>query len=268
MPKRVAILFYGLTRCLHKTIDSIRTNVFNVLKENGYEYDVFIHTYKIHGTYNNPWAKEKCTYVNEDVESLLNPAYSIHDNQDDVIKSINVDEYYTHLGNWTGMTPEMTKYLIRNMCLALYSKKRIANVLNEHKDRYDYVMIVRPDSLFTEKINMQYFNELTSTNIIIPTGNTFSGVNDRFCLATTDIALYYGTLFDELKEYSQRNNITSERYLMDKLNEKGINILTRRIVFDTLRITNDNKPANATKSNNANKLVAKGIPFIPHRYKR
>lgn len=258
MPKRVAILFYGLTRCLHKTIDSIRTNVFNVLKENGYEYDVFIHTYKIHGTYTNPWAKEKCTYVNEDVESLLNPAHSIHDNQDDVINSINFDEYYTRLGNWTGMTPEMTKYLIRNMCLALYSKKRITNVLNEHKDRYDYAMVVRPDSLFKEKINMQYFNELTSTNIIIPMDNTFSGVNDRFCVGTTDIVLYCGSLFDELKEYSQKKSITSERYLKDKLNEKGITILPKRIVFDTLRIS----------ESNTKKSVGKGIPFVPHRGKK
>jgi hypothetical protein len=177
-----------------------------------------------------------------------------------VIKSINFNEYYSRLGIWTGMKPEMTKYLIRNMCLALYSKKQITNVLNEHKDRYDYAMVVRPDSLFKEKINMQYFNELTSTNIIIPMGNTFTGVNDRFCLATTDIALYYGTLFDELKEYSRKKSITSERYLMDKLNEKGITIMPKRIVFDTLRIT--------TKSNNGTKSFAKGIPFLPRKDKR
>lgn len=46
-PKRVALAFYGLTRSLHYTIDSIRDNIFAPLKEAGYEYDVFLHTYDL-----------------------------------------------------------------------------------------------------------------------------------------------------------------------------------------------------------------------------
>ena len=43
---RVAICFFGLTRSLKHTIDSINTNIFQPLKNSNIEYDVFLHTYK------------------------------------------------------------------------------------------------------------------------------------------------------------------------------------------------------------------------------
>ena len=45
--KRVALAFYGLTRSLKYTIDSIKLNVMDQLKEAGYEYDVYLHTYDL-----------------------------------------------------------------------------------------------------------------------------------------------------------------------------------------------------------------------------
>jgi hypothetical protein len=123
--KKVAILFFGLTRSLERTIDSIKKNLFTPLDENLIHYDIFIHTYKIIGSYYNSWSGENTNnYKNEDVEQLLNPKYFIFDNQQTIIDNIDFDEYYTKLGNWTGMTSELTKYLIKNMCFALYSKNK------------------------------------------------------------------------------------------------------------------------------------------------
>jgi hypothetical protein len=76
------------------------------------------------------WTGENTNnYNNEDVETLLKPKYFIFDNQQTIIDSIDFDEYYKKLGNWPGMTSKMTKYLIKNMCLALYSKKQITLLL-------------------------------------------------------------------------------------------------------------------------------------------
>jgi len=100
------------------------------LDENLIHYDIFIHTYKIFGPYINMWTGENTNnYNNEDVETLLKPKYFIFDNQQTIIDSIDFDEYYKKLGNWPGMTSKMTKYLIKNMCLALYSKKQITLLL-------------------------------------------------------------------------------------------------------------------------------------------
>ena len=79
--KKIAIIFYGLTRSLNKTINSIHENIFNVLKENLIEYDIFIHTYKINGEYKNDWSHENtANYINEDIDKLLKPKYYINDN--------------------------------------------------------------------------------------------------------------------------------------------------------------------------------------------
>lgn len=235
--KKVAIIFFGLTRTLEKTIDSIKINLLAPLNENLMEYDIFIHTYKINGSYKNMWSGEYVTnYHNEDIEKILNPKYFIFDDQETITNNINFNEYYTKLGNWTGMTSEMTKYLIKNMCLALYSKKQITLLFEKHKDEYDYAILIRPDMKMDTKIDICYFNELNNNNIIIPEKDWFHGCNDRFCIGVPNVILYCGKLFDELKQYSCEKSIISEVYFIDKLREQSIGIIPKNIEYINLRI--------------------------------
>ena len=93
--KKVAIIFFGLTRSLNKTINSIKKHLLQILTINSIDYDIFIHHYKIFGSYENKWSKEKTSsYVNEDIQSILNPKYELFDVQQDTIDIINFDEYY------------------------------------------------------------------------------------------------------------------------------------------------------------------------------
>jgi hypothetical protein len=235
--KKVAILFFGLTRTLGKTIDSLKTNLFTPLDEHLMHYDIFIHTYKIFGQYNNMWSKENTdNYINEDVDALLNPKYFIFDNQQTIIDNINFDDYYKKLGNWTGFTPGLTKYLIKNMCLALYSKKQITLLFDKHIKDYDYAILIRPDTKLHTKININDFNELNDNNIITPKKDWFYGCNDRICIGKPNIISYCGKLFDDLKIYSESTSIISEKFFMDKLNEKSITIIPKDIEYDNLRI--------------------------------
>jgi hypothetical protein len=205
--KKVAILFYGLARSIHKTIDLIQTNLFTPLTDHSIHYDIFIHTNKIFGEYHNIWTNEHTdNYINPDIETLLKPKYFIWDNQETIINSIDFNEYYTNLGNWTNMTEEMTKYLIKNMCLALYSKKQVSLLFEKYKNEYDYAIIVRPDMYIYNKFDIEYFNEINDNNIIIPEKDWFSGCNDRFCIGKPSIILKCGKLFDELKEYSEKKS--------------------------------------------------------------
>ena len=54
---KVALAFWGLTRSLKYTIDSINTKILNILKKHNIEYKIFMHTWTINSTYNNkdPW---------------------------------------------------------------------------------------------------------------------------------------------------------------------------------------------------------------------
>ena len=106
----------------------------------------------------------------------------------------------------------------------------------QYKDDYDYAIIIRPDTQLFNKIDVDWFNQLDDNNIIIPEKDAFYGCNDRFCIGTPNIVLYYGKLFDELKTYSENKSIISELYLLDKLNEKNINIIKKNIDYSTIRI--------------------------------
>lgn len=236
--KKVAILFFGLTRTLEKTIDSLKTNLFDHFTENQIHYDIFTHTYKIIGPYNNIWSGENTNnYNNEDVETLLNPKHFIIDNQETIINKIDFNEYYKKLGNWTGFCDEqMTKYLIKNMCLALYSKKQATLLFDQHINEYDYAIIIRPDTQLHNKINIEDFNELTDNNIIIPEKDWYRGCNDRICIGKPLVISYCGKLFDELKTYSENKSIVSEIYFMDKLKENSITIIPKNINYCNLRI--------------------------------
>jgi len=237
MEKKVAILFFGLTRTLGKTVESLKKNLFEPLKEKSIDYDIFIHTYKIFGPYQNSWSHENVDcYNNEDVEHLLNPKYYIFDNQETIANSIDFNEYYKNLGNWTGMSSDMTKYLIKNMCLALYSKKQIMLLFNEHIHEYDYAIIIRPDTELHNKIDVHYFDELNESTIIIPEKDWYHGCNDRICIGKPNVISYCGTLFDDLKTYSENKSIISERYFLDKLNEKSIMIIPKKIEYCNLRV--------------------------------
>ena len=235
--KKVAILFFGLSRTLERTIDSLERNLFTPLRESSMHYDIFVHTYKIHGAYSNMWSNEHTeNYHNEDVENLLKPKYYLCDDQEQIANSIDFNEYYTKLGNWTGMSEEVTKYLIRNMCLALYSKKQITLVLDQHMNEYDYAMIIRPDTEMHSRFNVNIFNDLPDNGVIIPVKEWFWGCNDRLCIARPHIISYCGKLFDGLKEYSENKSIISEVYFQDKLNERSITIVPKEIEYCNLRI--------------------------------
>lgn len=228
MKKKVAIIFFGLTRSLEKTISSMKENLFNKLEENSIEYDIFIHTYKIYGEYINERAGEYTeNYKNEDVEKLLEPKFFLWDDQKTIEDSINFNNYYKKLGQWTGgETAKYVKQLIKNMVLALYSKKQITLIFEREKDNYDFAMIIRPDIFLDDEINIKYFLEqLNENNIIIPKKGWFRGCNDQFVISKPKNIIYYGKLFDDLQSYSEKKSIVSEIYLYDKLKEKNITIL-------------------------------------------
>jgi hypothetical protein len=233
---KVAILFFGLTRTLNKTYSSIKKNLLDVLQNADIEYDTFMHTYTIEGQYVNFWTQEFTQSYDNNQYKLLNPTYIELDNQKTIIEQINFEQYYTKLGNWTGMSEQMTKYLIRNMVLALYSKKRITEVFEKQKDNYDYVIIMRPDIEILNMFDVKYFKSVNDTTVIIPEKHSFSGCNDRMIICTVNNGIYYGKLLDNLLDYSKNKSIISERYLFDMINDKQLKIEKVNIDYEMIRM--------------------------------
>jgi hypothetical protein len=225
--KRVAILFFGLTRSLRKIYDNLKTNLFDELTNNGYDFDIFIHTYKLKNPYINKWSGENISNYDNESYKILNPKEYILENQDEVEKKLRISRYFSKLGNWKGCANSiyMKCYLVRNMVLALYSKKMVTKLFSKYSDDYDYVIITRPDQKFNNKINIESLNLLNNNNIIIPLQHCYFGLNDRTCIAKPNIAKIYGNAFDMLLQYSKMKSIISEVYLKDYITAHKIDVI-------------------------------------------
>jgi hypothetical protein len=151
------------------------------------------------------------------------------ENQNEVETKLNIKLYFTNLGNWVGCakTPFMKKYLVRNMALALHSKKMVTKLFADKKDEYDYVIIMRPDQHYNTKLNTKVFELLNadSNSIIIPKEHSYHGCNDRFCITTPTNAIKYGCAFNMLLQYSMKKSIVSEIFMKDYLTYLGFNII-------------------------------------------
>jgi hypothetical protein len=237
MKKRVAIIFFGLTRSLRNIYDNLRENLFNELTNKGYVYDTFIHTYSLENPYINNWSGEIVSNYDNMAYEILNSKYYIIEKQSKVEKTLNINSYCSHLGNWKGCanTPKMKRYLVRNMVLALHSKKMIINLFKENKNNYDYVIITRPDQILDTKFNTNAFSLLNDNNIIIPYEHSYHGYNDRFCIAKPNVAIKYGSAFNMLKFYSKIGSIVSEVFMKDYLTGLGINIIFSSIKTQLIR---------------------------------
>jgi hypothetical protein len=237
MTKRVAIIFFGLTRSLRNIYENLKENLFNELTKNGYIYDIFIHTYSLENPYINPWSGESISNYDNNAYEILNPKYYLIEPQSKVEQKLNINSYCSNLSNWKGCanTPEMRRYLVRNMVLASHSKKMVTKLFKEHKNEYDYVIITRPDQLLHTKINTNVFSFLNDRNIIIPYEHSYYGYNDRFCIAKPNVAIKYGSAFDVLKLYSQIGTIVSEVFMKDYLTSLGLKIIFSPIKSQLIR---------------------------------
>jgi len=237
MKKRVAIIFFGLTRSLRNIYDNLTENLFNELTNKGYDYDTFIHTYSLENPYINNWSGEIVSNYDNTAYEILNSKYYIIEKQSKVEKNLNINSYCSNLSDWKGCakTPEMRRYLVRNMVLALHSKKMVTQLFKEHKNDYDYVIITRPDQILHAKINTNIFSVLNDRNIIIPYEHSYSGYNDRFCIARPNVGIKYGTAFYVLKLYSQIGAVVSEVFMKDYLKSLGLKIIFSPIKSQLIR---------------------------------
>ena len=230
---KVAVIFWGLTRSLKYTIDSIRANIFKILEKNSIEYDVFIHTLNINDGYYNPRAKEpKVEKLLSDDCIKLNPTKYCIENQEDVQLSIGLNQYRTKGDPWNTRSEFKT---LDNFITAMYSKMKSTQLSLEHGD-YDYYMFVRPDVKYIKPIDIKWFLLANDTTILIPDFHVFYGMNDRAAICTKPVAKIYGLLFPHLLGYSKRYRLHSEQISKRHMDLHNIFIKTIPFRFNRVRI--------------------------------
>ena len=233
---KIALGFFGITRSLQYTYESIQKNFFDVLKNNNINFDVFMHTYSL-STYSNKRTNEKVIQISDKYNEeykLLNPKYIKIDNQDEIKKKLNLLSYRTKKDPWK------TNYnSVDNFILACYSKKELTNMIEEHIKEYDYIMFIRPDCLYIDKIDLTFLNLVNNQSIVIPNFHLFGKykLNDRFAITNKDTYKIYGEVFTKLLKLSKLHMLHSETILGIVFNENKLNI--NRVKFNFARVRID-----------------------------
>lgn len=253
--RKVAIAFWGLTRSLKYTLQSIKENILNVLLSYNIEFDIYLHTYKLNCPYNNSRSGEDKISLDFKEYQLLNPNFFMIEDQDEVKKSLNLIEYRTHKDPWN------TNYqTCDNFICALYSKFQITQMIKNSNIKYDNVMFCRPDVQFLNKFPISFLITTPESNTIhTPNFHQWNGLNDRFFVSNYKNGIIYGEAFKDLKEYSKSRNIHSETFFKNYLK----NFFSEEIPFYFNRIRANghiSRDVNLNRLKNGTKIF--GVYFI------
>lgn len=139
--KKIAFLFWGLSRSLVYTHEGINKNLINIFKLSNYDVTIFQHFYVLLESYENKRSKEKSCELDFSQYRLLNSNFFEFDLQEEVKKKMKL-ENYREMGNpWSGKDYQT----LDNFILASYSKMRVTRLMEISDLKFDYIFYVRPD---------------------------------------------------------------------------------------------------------------------------
>jgi len=204
---KVALCFWGLTRSLKYTIDSIKKNILQPLDDGDIEYKIFVHTFSFKSKYHNPRAEEHNLTLDFDEYTLLNPDFIEIEDQDQVKKEINIRQYRSQPDPWN------SKYIcLDNFICAMYSKRQLGIMVNDSNIDFDYVIYLRPDLHYITPFDIRYFSITNKYNVCTPNFHLFPKLNDRFCILHASNLDKYSGMFNYMYEYSRIHPLHSERF--------------------------------------------------------
>ena len=233
---KIALCFFGITRSLKHTINSIRQNVLEVFERNQIQYDTFMHTYSL-TNYKNNRTKENIDNYDNNEHLLLGPKYLQIDDQDLISKNLNLKQYRTMNDPWK------TQYnSVDNFILGQYSKRKLVDMVDKTGVVYDYCIFIRPDCCYHSEIKMDFLNHVNDNTICIPNFHLYGPYkfNDRFCITNMKTYKLYGCIFDKLLEISKTDPLHSET-IMGKLMTESYGLNVERIPFIFSRVRVDGK---------------------------
>lgn len=234
---KIALAFFGITRSLKYTIESIHNKIFKILDENHIEYDIFMHTYKLNG-YKNIRTCEQLDDVDNEEYKLLHPTYFQMDDQDDIKNKINMKQYRSKPDPWN------TQYnSVDNFILGQYSKSQLVKMIKNTQVHYDYVIYLRPDCLYLDDFNIDFFKHINDKTVCISNFHLFGkyNINDRFCITNMKTYQAYGDLFHELLKFSKQEPLHAETILGKRLLNFNLKII--KVKFNFSRVRCDGKIA-------------------------
>ena len=232
---KIGLAFFGITRSLKYTIKYIKLNILDILIRNNIEFDIFIHTYKLN-TYKNIRTNEFINNIDNEEYKLLNAKYVQIDDQDEIKEKINLPLYRTNADPW-----ETNYNSVDNFILAQYSKSQLVNMIEKTNIDYDYIIFLRPDVLYINKFDINFFKKTTDNSICIPNFHLYNfknddiKFNDRFCITNMKTYKLYGDIYKYLLDISKIEELHSETILCKLMINYNLNIIYLDFLFLRVR---------------------------------
>jgi hypothetical protein len=229
---KIALCFWGICRSTDITIESIQTYIFNILKQNNIDYDVYLHTFSLYRPYTNPRAGEFSLQLKNTIWKLLKPTSHSVESQDRIDTELILEKYRKCGNPW----PDCPTFdTLDNHIRSLYSLKKVTELWLPKRSEYDAIMYLRPDVKFTSPLNINWLKNIAPDCIIIPNFHLTENCNDRFAIGKPGVMEIYGTRFDGAYEYSLTNSLHSEKYMAYVLRKYNIKIQHIPFVFRRMR---------------------------------
>jgi hypothetical protein len=225
---KIALVFWGLTRSLTRTYPNIKKTILNHLKANKIEYKIFLHSYYFDGKHNDRRTGERDLTLDFDEYKILNPDYFQIDNQDEIKKQINIEQYKNYRYSYVQKTVE-------NLICALYSQMKAVELVETSGYNCDYVWFLRPDVIFKDCLPIHWLRWINPNRFIVPAFAHCGGINDRMAIMKKEQALIYGKRFLKINDYGKHlrgRKFSSERFIawiMEDYKVRKINYLFKRL---------------------------------------
>jgi len=246
---KIAVCFWGLTRSLKYTINSLHENIFDVFKKNNIEYKIFMHTYNVYGKYNNKRSLEHNITLDNNEYKLLEPDYISIDNQEEIKSNINFLKYRTHKDPWDSQYQTHDNFI-----LAMYSKKCLLKLFQDNDDgTYTHFLMIRSDVRYLNNFDIRWLSDIKNNEIYVPIFHFKPfNFNDRMAL-TNDKRVFtiYNNIYDIMLEYSKKKPLHSETINKVNMDNNNINVIPIKFFFNRVR---------------ANGIEGKDVSFINGKF--
>jgi hypothetical protein len=173
------------------------------------EYDLYVHTYSNHSYYK----KSKIT-IDYKIIYQLKPQIFINEDQFIFDSKIDYKSFQNKGDPWNNNYRSLI-----NSIRALNSLWRTSIALEKSNIKYDFVVFLRPDVMYLNKIPFSFLLKYPDHLLIPDFHRPCSGgkVNDRMAMGNMKNMMVYGKRFEKALNYSKFKKLHSETFLYDVL---------------------------------------------------
>jgi hypothetical protein len=234
--EKISIEISGYLRTFLNNIENWKENL---IYDNNYEYYFFINTYNNFG-HSKGWIDdikrdEKLNdyFLKIIKENFENVDIFIEEDFGFILEDINENEIEKH--DLTDIKRVLSMFRKIYKC---NQQKKDYEIKNEIK--FNYSIRIRPDLMFTNKINLFNFIKKNDENFIIINNLPWEGgenftnhnvYNDQFCFGNNESVNLYSDIFLKIKDYCKYCKLHPESLLYYHLNNIDTKIFKEDIKF-------------------------------------